>query len=87
MWFGVGRATIARVEAGEIVPGHDLEQRIGRYLTAIGRAPVCCAAPRAPFTHCGAPTGGGAAEPRGPSANLGADSPGGAPIQSNRGTR
>lgn len=35
-WFGVGLATLERVEAGEVVPVPELEQRIDRFLQFVG---------------------------------------------------
>jgi DNA-binding XRE family transcriptional regulator len=35
-WFGVGRATIERIEAGEVEPGDELAARIDRFIQLCG---------------------------------------------------
>lgn len=35
-WFGVGRATLERIESGEVIPDQDLERRIDRFLQLRG---------------------------------------------------
>lgn len=63
IWFGVGLATIERVEAGEIVPGAELEQRIDRFLQVCQRAdlPLPPRHSLPPFAHCGGNLDAGAA--------------------------
>lgn len=36
IWFGVGIGTLERMEAGQVEPSHELEQRITRFLKAVG---------------------------------------------------
>jgi transcriptional regulator with XRE-family HTH domain len=36
VWFGVGPATLERIESGEVEPSDELEQRIARFLSAVG---------------------------------------------------
>jgi hypothetical protein len=60
IWFGVGRATLERVEAGEILPGAELEHRIDRFLQFCGGGPLFPAAPCPPLAHGVGPIGAGA---------------------------
>lgn len=60
-WFGVGLATIERIEAGEVEPGEELAQRIDRFVAAgVGLSPSPAALPGVPFAHSGEPLGAGA---------------------------
>lgn len=47
VWFGVGRATLERVEAGEVEPSPELGDKIDRFLRVCGGgfAPFASAAP------------------------------------------
>jgi hypothetical protein len=58
IWFGVSLATMERLEAGEIEPSDELDERIQRFLTA-HRGGASCSTPGAPLAHGGVPTGGG----------------------------
>jgi hypothetical protein len=73
VWFGVGLATLERVEAGEIVPDDELEARIDRFLQfrGGGRSPSLAAAPGSLAGTRGDPTGGGGCDT--PAANFGND--------------
>jgi DNA-binding XRE family transcriptional regulator len=59
VWFGVGRATIERVEAGEIVPSLELADKIDRYLQVCGGSIRSAALPGSPLEHGGDLTGAG----------------------------
>jgi transcriptional regulator with XRE-family HTH domain len=60
VWFGVGRSTLERIEAGEVEPSEELEQRIHLFLNSIGggRNPLPPTT-GLPFSHSGGPGGGG----------------------------
>jgi transcriptional regulator with XRE-family HTH domain len=74
VWFGVGMATLERIEAGEVEPGAELEARIARFLNVVGGGsappptPGWASASTAPN-----PTGGAAGLPHGRAANLSGD--------------
>lgn len=63
VWFGVGIATLERLEAGEVEPSEELEARIARFLNVVGGgSPLSPSAHSRPSpTHGAGPTGGGPA--------------------------
>jgi hypothetical protein len=67
--FGVGLATIERVEAGQIVPGEELAERIDRFVRARGGRSPSAALPGCPTARAGGLTGGGGCDT--PAANFG----------------
>lgn len=80
IWFGVGRATIERIEAGEVEPEPEILERIDRFLqfvggtasmpaTSCGLEPLARSLPGPALTHGAGPHGGGARN--GPAVNLG----------------
>lgn len=83
IWFGVSLATMERLEAGEIEPSDELDERIQRFLLVHGGG-ASSATPGAPPAHGGVPTGGGSTIPA-PAASLERDC--GAPIHTNRGAQ
>jgi transcriptional regulator with XRE-family HTH domain len=86
IWFGVGSATLERIEAGEVEPSDELDQRINRFLNVVGGGgfPFPPPTPGSSLQR-GEPTGAGAAVAPGPGANFGEAFEGG-PIHANRGT-
>jgi hypothetical protein len=95
VWFGVGLAVLERIEAGQIIPSLEVEQRIDRFLALRGASAAhayspdalrggapSAALPGRPLAQADGPTGEGACE-IGPLATFGND-PCGCPIHSNR---
>lgn len=63
IWFGVGIGTLERMEAGQVEPSHELEQRIRRFLKAVGGREISpsFAHSRPSPTRGAGPTGGAGA--------------------------
>jgi hypothetical protein len=83
VWFGVGLAVIERIEAGQIIPSAEVEQRIDRFLAIRGGASPSAALPGRPLAQADSPTGEGACD-NGPLATF-EGVPWGCSIHSNRG--
>lgn len=60
-WFGVGPATLERIESGEVEPAPDVAERIDRFIEICGGGfhSFPPAAPHPPSTHSGGSRRGG----------------------------
>jgi hypothetical protein len=70
-WFGVGRATLERIEAGEVEPEPEVMQRVDRFLRFCGGSHPFTGSPPLPpsvVTHAGGALAGGASN--GPAGSL-----------------